>query len=120
MKNQTKTTCFDWLKKRLPNLDKIFDHGCIDITINGDDHFSRVFVMNASTALDKKDDDTCHTTSVNKEDTGYIPSMLLCNLSQLFGVHKIGEVKKFVMKFLKYLRKNLMQDNQQFTISTGV
>ena len=57
---------------------------------------------------------------MNEKDTGHIPSMLLCNLSRLFGVHKIGEVKEFVIKFLKYLRKNLMKDNQQFTIPTGV
>ena len=112
MKNQTKTTCFDWLKKRLPNLDNIFDYGCIEITINGDDHFSRVFVLNAWKALDKKKDtDTCHKTSVNEEHTGHIPLILLCNSSGLFGVHKIGQVKEFVIKVLKYLRKNLMQDN---------
>ena len=101
MKNQTKKTCFDWLKRRLQNLDKIFDYGCIDITINGDDHFSRVFVLNAWKALDKikKDDNTCHKTSVNEEDTGNILSMLLCNSSQLFGVHKISEVKEFVINF---------------------
>ena len=57
---------------------------------------------------------------MNEEDTGHIPSMLLCNSSGLFGVHKIGEVKEFVIDFLKYLRKNLMQDNQQFTIPAGV
>ena len=51
--NTTCNLCFEWLQKRLPNCDMIFDYSCIDITIHHWDHFSRVFVVNASKALDK-------------------------------------------------------------------
>ena len=54
MKNTTFKTSFEWLKKRLPDRDKIFDYSCIDIIIHSDDHFSRVFILNSSPALNKK------------------------------------------------------------------
>ena len=54
------------------------------------------------------------------EDMGHIPSILLCNLTSLYGVHTMRKVTDFVIKFSNYLRKNLMLDNPQFTIPSRV
>ena len=53
-KRAAKPTLFEWLKLCLPNLNKLFNYECIDIVIHSDDHFSRVFVMNAWSVLGKK------------------------------------------------------------------
>ena len=63
--------------------------------------------MNPLKALEKKtskNDNTGRIASMN-DDTGHIASMLLCNFCKLFGVYKINEVSKFVVKFLNYVRK---------------
>ena len=109
---QTKNECFNRLKKRVPYISNIFDYECIDIIIYGDDHFSRVFVMNALKALEKG--------TTKNDDTDHIASMLLCNWSNLFGVHTIKEVSQFVIQFLNYVRRNLLNGNKKYATTTEV
>ena len=52
------------------------------------------------------------------EDTGHILSMLLCNSCKLYGVHETKEVSNFVVKFLNYVRTNLLDGNKHYTITT--
>ena len=76
--------------------------------------------MNSLKALQKKskkNDHTGHIASMN-EDIDHIASMVLCNLCELYGVHKTKEVSDFVIKFLNYVRKNLFDGNKYYTITT--
>ena len=50
----------------------------------------------------------------------HIPSILLCNSLGLRGHHTKQSVTKFVIKFLNYLRKNMKNDNPEFTIPSRV
>ena len=90
------------LIERVPNLQHIFDYECINIVIHGGDHFSRVFVMNALKALEKR-----KSQNDNKE---HVLSILLCNSWSPSGVHKKETVSKFVITFLNYIRRQQMQN----------
>ena len=110
---------FNWLKKRIPNPEKIFEYDCIDLTIRYGGHFSRAFILNASKALDRgkrKNIGTCNTTSEKKEDMNHIPSILLCNSIALQGHHSKQSVTKFIITFLNYLRKSMKIENPEFRI----
>ena len=83
IKNRTNALCFEWLQKRLPECNRIFDYSCIDITIHHCNHWSCVFVLNASKALDKtqmdENIDTTHSNTVDAKDMDHIPSIVICN-----------------------------------------
>ena len=65
-----------------------------------------------------KNDGTCHNAAMNEEDSGHIPSMLICNSLGLFGKHITKEVSNAVIKLLNYIRKHLSEDNQESTLTT--
>ena len=117
IKNKSTDLCFEWLQKRLPDCDRIFDYSCIDITIHASDHWSRVFVLNASKALDNtppdNNKDTTNSKTVVPIDMDHIPSIVLCNsMSSISGDHSIPMVTQFVIQFLNYLRKHLLYNNK--------
>ena len=92
---ETRIECYAKLKKRVPDLQHIFDYECIDIVIHGGDHFSRVFVVNALKALERGE-----SQNDNKD---HVPSILLCNSWSLTGVHTKENVSSFVITFLNYI-----------------
>ena len=99
------------LIKRVPDLQHIFDYECIDIVIHGGDHFSRVFVMNALKALEKR--------KSQKDEKEHVSSILVCNSWSPSGVHKTETVSKFVITFLNYRRKQQMERcTKQHTATT--
>ena len=61
--------------------------------------------MNAFKALEKG--------TTKNDDTDHIASMLICNSCKPFGVHTKDKVSLFVIQFLNYVRKHLMDGIQK-------
>ena len=97
------------LKLRVTDLDKIFDFHCTDFVIHGNDHFSRVFVVNAIMALE-----TIKISS-KKDHKNHVPSILLCNSMNQEGKHKSSNVTKFIIVILNYIISHKICTEQHMT-----
>ena len=89
------TTLYD-LRQHLSNFEQIFEFTCIDIVIWHNDHYSRVFVLNAKNAIKK-------LTGQPKERD---PAINFCNSMDASGFHSIKLITEFVVQFLNCTKKH--------------
>ena len=87
--------CINNLRQHLSNFEHIFEFTCIDIVIWHNDHYSRVFVLNAKNAIKKL------IGRPNEHD----PAIYFCNSSNFSGRHSIKQITNFIVQFLNCTKK---------------